>query len=703
MGNHKQLLDWRADEEDGWEEIGATPAGPSPRFQRWLWLSSLLLLALASLWAVGRLRQQVTTATHNAESDVLAAHNLLLQAILERNEDFFTPALSHSDSQWWRDQQGLFAEGLLLDRFEWGFPLADLPPAGTQVTLSPDLQQAQVTFTLRYDFAIDRTFELFHTFTYRLEAGRWLLIRPEEPFWGPWITRELTHFTLVYPTRDQVLGDRLGNDLQNTLNEVCRLIACSPSVQIQLRLEPLIGTLAQAGSPMNFMGRTTISLPAPSLWGQPLDEMGYQLLLQSYATQFISFLLSYQQNGYAVPDSLTEATIQRTLVELGLLTWPPLAHSGNAQLPPALANHSVYLLCAEDEQQMGLYRFNFGSQVSHKLYSDPHLLGMTPVVGDEGLFLYRQNGSITEMWYYRPGQSPILVPNARDVFSNSDWGLTRPVIGYEVAGQFSFALFDPAACTPAGCQMVLLPQQIPLPSPQGSRVLLYDLANNQIALNDPAGGPPIPVASGYQPFWIDEKSFGFLQFEGRKSFDAPSQLLLADLESGQITTIIDKNHLIRIGLEDGLPLENSFLLTDVMVNPLNPNILLITVAFFQDQNMSAPIFQWSLYRYELDSGRLELVKWFNDSEMESFALAPNGQWLTSRQQRQLEVYQLENNDEPILSLPFSGQTASEVDWLAGEDWFLFLSNGLLTLANPAEKSHYLLPVPAGCAQALWVR
>lgn len=705
MSNNQHFLDWQADDEADWEEIGLAPAGTPPRPKRHLWLTLLCVLVAAGLLIVRHLQQQVTLATHTAESDVLAAHNLLLQAILEQDQDLFLSALSQSDIEWWRAQQQLFAQANLLDRAEWGFPLANVPPAGTQISLSPDLQQAQVTFRLTYAYATDRTFDLSHTFIYRMEDGRWLLIRPEDSFWGPWITRELTHFTLIYPSHDQALGDRLANDLQNTLNEVCGLIECSHSLQIQLRLERFVGTLDQSThSPINFMGRTSLSLPTPSLWGQPLTETGYQLLLQSYATQFISFLLAYQQNGYSIPDSLTEAAIQRTLVDLGLLTWPPLAHPANPKLPAAIADRSLYLLCTEDEQ-MGLYRFNLGDQSSQKLYADPQLWTMTPIDGDDGLFLSRYRGPDVEISYYRPGQAPILIPKANAVFSGNEWHSTRPVIGYEANDQFSFALFDPAACTPAGCQLTPFPSQIPFPSPKGSRLLFYDVLNSQILLSDPAGATPTPIASGYQPFWIDENNFGFLQFEGRKSFDAPSQLLLTNLESGQTTIVIDKNDLIRIGLEDGLPLENSFLLSDVAVSPLDPRMLLVTVVFFQDQNMSAPIFQRAIYRYWRDSGRLEIIKWFNNSEMDNPTLSPNGQWFVARQEQQhlIELYELDNNEQPILSLPFSGAVSPELDWLPGRDWFLFLSNGLLTLANPTEKIDYVLPAPAGCAAALWAR
>lgn len=706
MSKNQHFLDWRADDDAGWEEMGPAPAGTPPRPKRHLWLTLLCLLVAAGFLTMRHLQQQVTIATHNAESDLLATHNLLLQAILEQDQDLFLPSLSQKDIEWWRAEQELFAKGQLLDRAEWGFPLANVPPAGTQISLSPDLQQAEVTFNLSYAFATDRTFDLAHTFTYHLEDGRWVLIRPEDSFWGPWITRELTHFSLIYPIRDQALGDRLANDLQNILNEVCGLIECSSSVQIQLRLERFVGTLTQSttASPITFMGRTTLSLPAPSLWGQPLTETGYQMLLQSYATQLTSFLLAQQKNGYSLPDSLTEATIQRTLVDLGLLTWPPLAHLDNPNLPAAIANRSLYLLCTEDEQ-MGLYRFNLGDQTSVKLYADPQLMGMLPVTGDDGLFLYRYRDSAMEVLYYRPGQAPSLLPEANAVFSGNDWDISRPVIGYEANDQFSFALFEPAACTPAGCQLTPFPSQIPFPSPNGSRLLLYDVLNSQISLSDPAGATPTPIAFGYQPFWIDENNFGFLQFEGRKSFDAPSQLLLTDLESGQTAVIIDKNDLIRIGLEDGLPLESSFLLSDVTVNPLDPLMLLVTVVFFQDQNMSAPIFQRVIYRYWRDSGRLEMVKWFNNSEMDNPTFSPNGQWFVAQQEQQhrIELYELDNNEQPILSLPFSGSALPKLDWLPGRDWLLFLSNGLLTLANPAEKVDYVLPAPAGCADALWAR
>jgi hypothetical protein len=113
-------FDWQTEDEVAWNEL--TPTAPEsapsrhPLISRgwWLLLFGLLLLSSWLVW------QQVAARVADAEAeviaDLLASHDLLLQAAATQDEDVALALLSGREAAWTETQIGLVAAGLWLER-----------------------------------------------------------------------------------------------------------------------------------------------------------------------------------------------------------------------------------------------------------------------------------------------------------------------------------------------------------------------------------------------------------------------------------------------------------------------------------------------------------------------------------------------------------------------------------------------------------
>ncbi|HEX6385030.1 MAG TPA: hypothetical protein VF177_10200, partial [Anaerolineae bacterium] len=208
------------------------------------------------------------------------------------------------------------------------------------ITFSADLTAAEVTwlesFAVSAAEQVTQSVMLQQMAIYRHGARSWLLSPPEREFWGEWEQVEGAYTTLVYPGRDEQIARRLVHDLDAIIVRVCRQlegVTCPAGLRLRLRLSTDAESLlaVQDAEQMIMSGRS-LSLPAPTLAGLPLDEAGYQALVRGYAVHVVSALITdlvdYEccRNGL-----LYRALLDKQLSQLGLRPWP-LTQAGYEQL-----------------------------------------------------------------------------------------------------------------------------------------------------------------------------------------------------------------------------------------------------------------------------------------------------------------------------------------------------------------------------------
>ena len=316
-------FEWQTDQEHEWtEEQGVTPGGGTAVSLRkhWrIWLALLGMMVIIGGVAYALLNQNADETNHFISNDVLASHQLIQQTIANRDVDVFATMLFPYSRDWSSTQVQLLDRQMFWDRTALGLWAAPhLAQAEPEVTLAPDLQTAvvetQMPYIIEVSDIVTETVTLVETAVYAQNDGQWQLAPPDDDiFWGQTLTEESRLLTLSFPARDAEVSQRLAADLDALLAEFCGLPTanCSPNFQLRLTLETDEALLLALEEdfrtifPRRSSGSTlSLTLPAPTLVGLPLDEAGYHALLQGYAG-WVTAVLYAEFNRQQQPDYQT--------------------------------------------------------------------------------------------------------------------------------------------------------------------------------------------------------------------------------------------------------------------------------------------------------------------------------------------------------------------------------------------------------------
>lgn len=316
--------------------LAAETAAPDARPRNWR--RRLLFLGLAGILAMSLfaiVTWQVTARTRTAEArakaDVLASQETILEAARAGDGELFVSFLSGRDPAWARNQEVLARTGGLLDRSHWDLTWdpdpGDITPT---VTLAPDLRSAELVAPQRYVVDVGNgilgSVTLNHTSVFRLGPDRWLLAPPSDEFWGE--TREAggRYLRVRYPARDTATAERLARDLDATLAQLCRnaTAACLELGPLDLTLSTDLTSLVVSADPRSaWGGGSALTMPAPTLFGTPVDEAGYRAVFRAYASRIASAAAANLSGWACCNDVLFYGALRDALLaQLGLRVWP---------------------------------------------------------------------------------------------------------------------------------------------------------------------------------------------------------------------------------------------------------------------------------------------------------------------------------------------------------------------------------------------
>ena len=299
------MFDWQTEEQQDnplWNGVESTVSAAPWVRRRWFLggLLGLLVLILAGVW----LRGQLSQATEQVETAVLASHTLSQEAMAANDLELFTVVLSGSQPDWAQVQQSRFRSGTLDDRQMWGLIPTGAPAVPT-VELNAQLSEAIVTSERPYQTILptgeQTAVRLTETAVYRRGAERWLLAQGGAEFWGLWEQVELSHLTLIFPERDQEIATNLAIDLNATIGRLCDQ---TPELQCEssfvLRLEKSPTSFTDQDMVTNLIDQSSadgLTLPTPTLVGLPTNQASYEALRRGYTRQVVTAVLA-QRTGY---------------------------------------------------------------------------------------------------------------------------------------------------------------------------------------------------------------------------------------------------------------------------------------------------------------------------------------------------------------------------------------------------------------------
>lgn len=327
------MFDWQTDEKVEWEEPKPKPAPKPGGRPRWPW-AILLLVLLAGGTAVvvwQQLQSRIVETSAQVEDDILASVQVVHQAAQTNDADLFITFLSGRDPEWAQVQEEAIRSGEFYNRN--GFGMVWQPSAtveNPEITLSPDLQAAEVTMTQTYGIpvgnGITETVSFTQTAVYRLGPNRWLLAPPEEEFWRQTEEYESLGFAVSYPEQDAPIAARLARDLELFVHNFCSQLQprrCLNIDGIEISMDGVTPDIGSSVIAQRQLGsRTTLvigQLPPPSIVGWPVDELSYQSLWRGYSTILAHAIIDQVQNSDCCIENLYfQAARNALLTRLGL-------------------------------------------------------------------------------------------------------------------------------------------------------------------------------------------------------------------------------------------------------------------------------------------------------------------------------------------------------------------------------------------------
>ncbi|MGB3714731.1 MAG: hypothetical protein WA996_09905 [Candidatus Promineifilaceae bacterium] len=329
-------FNWQAEDDRGWDEFRdpREPQRPRRRVSIKIVLAAVAVLVVISggVLLVRQLRDYVSKTETSVETDILTSQELVLHAVNTADPEVLVSVLSGREEDWTSAIISLLDKDLFFDRAQFGLEWdRSVPPSDVDISISPDLREAEVQFSLAYtyDAGSGQTdhLGLQQTAIYRTSNDRWLLAPPLEEFWGNRITAQGRFITIEFPDRDADLGRRLAADLEAALGSACNRLAdvsCPESYQQRIILSPDPLVLIESADPASRFGKGgNLTLPTPTLMGIPSGEDGYRALQRAYTARAISRMLNDLTIWECCDQAIFyQALLDSQLAQLGVQPWP---------------------------------------------------------------------------------------------------------------------------------------------------------------------------------------------------------------------------------------------------------------------------------------------------------------------------------------------------------------------------------------------
>lgn len=660
-------FDWKTDEENGWERPPQLPpeqeggGGALRRLlrRRWRPLSALLLvIGAATLLTVRGLALRLAAVEAATLADVRMAHEVLLAAAAEGDEELYLSLLGGSRS--WRQRQlAALEQDVLYERRALGLIWQKDAETDEEIVLSPDLQQAVVTGTLRYEELPDNgsqeTILLRHHFRYERSGSRWLLSPPQESMWNGWVTfeEEPDRDLAIIPRRDEEIGKRLSNEIVLIVRRLCDgLITCSEQTSVEIRFSTGSELLASPRLWVNAARRNAygLDLPTPSLVGAPAGEADFRALRAAYLR--VTARLFYDSIARGVGGAsmaLHDARYRAILAELDLMAWPPQIEEAAGTV--AIAG-DVLTMCSDiPNAGASLWRYDADAGRWRAELSGRNLLQMAALNGVPGVLLREQHERqrrTTEpqpdLVWWGEGQELALFENyyLGTVFPSSPMFTAA-----NTDGQLHWINLGAAGnCNGRRCSGIQVHERAVVWSPDGQHTLFWrelegsrspPASDGVLWLGDANGEALTRLEEGTHPFWIDDETLGYLATpeEGAQPFPSNYELVIRRLQGDGVSGarrlhVAVLSELRAPGSDDQDVLEMGVALNQVFVHPSRPQTVFLVGGRYTDLLSSVALPELRTYIFAVDLASEEVTVRVPNADVERIILpriSPDGRWL----------------------------------------------------------------------------
>jgi hypothetical protein len=635
---------WFTDDEATWEvenrkdRESFVSFKPKPHFK---FLSKkimtvLLFLLITLLLGMRQFMLRAQEVNEKIEADVLAARDLLLQAVLAKDPERFNLVLGEKDFQWQHLQRVSLRRDLLFDRapFNLWFNEEALRQMlaenelSAKLVLAPDLRSAELTTSLPYytqtmDGSIE-SLSLKRVMHFDYDGRQWRQVPPLADDWGPVENYLGRMITLDFPAKDADISRSLAAALDKKFLALCgteQTIDCSVTPIMHITFSTDTETLLSLSRPvqgsrfwryrahLNSNDKFELSVPTPSLVGIPDSQDAREVWLNGYSSWIITSYLTRKS------PNLSFEKIADILSDLDLALPPPVGY-------------------------------------------DPwQSLSTLPLPTEQALVSCYDQDQLTRKWAYD--------------FSRNQW-----------------TLLDIDNCTNCGQMENLAPQII---SADGRFAISTTGDSQSLLLSHVKSGLIEKIDGASHPVWLDNKTFAFISFANKPSsnWDRSRQTTEPKVK---IARLVEVSGVYQVEVERIITQQE--ILSAVPENRIINNLQLD--AILPQKGQSAALFiltsngihEQFLFKIPLDGHDIILPSnWIdNGSNTHSFDVTTNGRFLTVLRNNSRNTYltliDLITGDREMMELV--GRPVARYAWSEDEQWLLIANDRLLRLFSPTD-------------------
>lgn len=759
-------FDWLSDDESSWEpelpnsrpESTQRGKGLRSRFS----LPLVFIVLLSSIILLGGLKVKVSNTNDQLTTDVLAAHNLVKQAVNTGDVDLFDTMIYSNYENWHRIQIELFQHQLLIDRDSFGLvsssnSLAELEKYPTQVNLSPDLDSAEVIDYQPYlsqMVSTEPTQILLERSTfYRHNGESWIMAptRGQDDYWGDWLKARLGPLRVTYPARDDEYIERLGEELAALVQQVCAQESIKCPVDFTLRLlfarDP--SSLLRLNDNYRTLGLSSgydayrIVLPTPSLIGRPTDESSYQALFRGYGSWIAAILV----NRYGLERGEDVEQLIGSYLKDWELTPPPMPRPPTSQIarnhpPPPISfpDQEVLMTCPGHTPAQAFF-YEPQADEWRVLQNFENLPAMVKIITtsrqstrfppDSQGFLIRNRQQVLgpsawQAYLWLEGLGGLTIENresrillADPVQTPSD-PANEYLLFYRFSNEKGTSLDKPLVlnvrqCIEGECEYYE-PEGIPVWSPDQKHTLIsaLDEKGQTILYHGDEFGNQLSIAGfGYAPTWVDDEMYAYIRArppaDGGLLADGGTELVVARLdgnpEPGDGTVLLQARSLIA-----AVPIHHQtkeLAITMAMNHPRKANQWFISAISLDGAKGTTEY----VFTYDSDNGSIRRLTFLSGKRFAyGFALSENGRYLSLLAfdegdlpggEWELHVLDLETSEQDRLEKVFHTSTGYH-HWSEDGEWFLLAEDGQFRLIAPGVNYERQIQHNLGCHVVGWM-
>lgn len=426
--------------------------------------------------------------------------------------------------------------------------------------------------------------------------------------------------------------------------------------------------------------------------------------------------------------------------------------SQSAQAPPPvpLPQQDLQLLCSRDEKvadPVALYRYQSQTETWIEENEGPVLI--SPLPDDSGLLLqdapfFNGEESQAHIYLWRDGAKSLVFSHDNYAISFGETDPTgRYLVVYAVNSQGAgdlpeSVLVDLGQCRDDGCETQPLPG-IPVWSPEGTATVLTaieSLAHNPVFVIDnrvllfgsaepvqswslfrgdavgrpaPSQDGASPLHRGYAPFWLDEKTYGYVRFASEAGTDSGEEVIIASTEDDEPRRLFGTDDLLAALPQADRPPQ--LFIRYVVPRPTNPDLLFALLA--DRMGREAYVFSFNRQSGEID---LRLRSTAYDGS-HSLDFSPDGRWLLvtgfdvsaagseGSNSVSLHLHDIDQNWTETFVVNYPSAFAwGTYDWSADGQWLAtIVGDRIVNLMAPAHDYQTIIPRDFGvCSTVAWV-